>query len=162
MLKCPLFFFCVHVCDQPQNQRADATRRPDPPCDCSCDPKWPTASPSWCLRLKVLLLIHREEPLALPPLSSSLDVASILSPCVSSCRPAQQRTARSHVKRERRQGIQIVYSAAFQFLNNPHACGVRRVSLVASVVAAALTPAVQNLMTRRELSTQPAFPDFME
>lgn len=58
--------FCVHVCDQPQKQRADAARLPDPPCECSCDPKWPRARPLWCLRLKVLLLIHREEPLALP------------------------------------------------------------------------------------------------
>lgn len=58
--------FCVHVCDQPQKQHANAVRRPDPLCECSCDPKWPTARPSWCLRLKVLLLIHREEPLALP------------------------------------------------------------------------------------------------
>lgn len=43
-----------------------ATRRPEPLCECWCDPKWPTARPSWCLCPKVLLLIHREEPLALP------------------------------------------------------------------------------------------------
>lgn len=44
----------------------DAARRPDPLGEGACDPKWPTARPLWCLRLKVRLLIHREEPLALP------------------------------------------------------------------------------------------------
>lgn len=44
----------------------DAARCPDPLGEGACDPKWPTARPSWCLLLKVRLLIHREDPLALP------------------------------------------------------------------------------------------------
>lgn len=105
--------------------------------------------PSWCLRLKVRLLIHREEPLALP--AAELIVRHSVHSFPLRKR-AERRTARGRVARERRRRIQI--------------CLQRRVPLCKQspralrAVLAWWRPC-RILMTGRELSTQPAFPDFI-
>lgn len=129
----------------------------------ACDPKWPTARPSWCLRLKVRLLIHREEPLALPatelivrhsvhsfPLRKRLPGRATDGPRPRSARAPQKNS----------DCLQRCVPLCKQSARGVR--GVRGASLVAAaLVAAALEPAVRDLMTGRELSTQPAFPDFI-
>lgn len=160
-LKCPLFFACTSATSRRNNMQMQCgaqTYYVNARATLNGQQRGPRGVYAW----KCSCWFIAKSPWRCLPLSSLLDIAAILSPCVSSCRSAQQRMAHSRATRQRRRGIQIVYSAAFDSVNNLHACRVRGVSEPGGVGSGfPLTPAMRNLMTRRELSAQPAFPDFI-